>query len=101
MQASKRAAAFTRQLLAFSRKQVLQPRLINLSAVVQRTKKMLGRLIGEKYEIQLHCPNELPSVLADEGRHGTDSHQPGAERARCHARGRHASKSRTEAVDPR
>jgi two-component system, cell cycle sensor histidine kinase and response regulator CckA len=67
MQASKRAAAFTRQLLAFSRKQVLQPRLISLSAVVQRTKKMLGRLIGEKFEIQLHCPNEVPSVLADEG----------------------------------
>jgi len=67
MQASKRAAAFTRQLLAFSRKQVLQPHLINLSTVVQRTKKMLGRLIGEKYEIQLHCPNEMPAVLADEG----------------------------------
>jgi two-component system cell cycle sensor histidine kinase/response regulator CckA len=67
MQASKRAAAFTRQLLAFSRKQVLQPHLISLSAVVQRTKKMLGRLIGEKYAIQLRCPNDLPSVLADEG----------------------------------
>jgi two-component system, cell cycle sensor histidine kinase and response regulator CckA len=67
MQASKRAAAFTRQLLAFSRKQVLQPRLINLSTVVQRTKKMLGRLIGEKFEIQLDCPNDVPSVLADEG----------------------------------
>jgi PAS domain S-box-containing protein len=67
MQASKRAAAFTRQLLAFSRKQVLQPHLLNLSAVVQRTRKMLGRLIGEKFEIQLRCPNDLLSVLADEG----------------------------------
>jgi PAS domain S-box-containing protein len=67
MQASKRAATFTRQLLAFSRKQVLQPHLLNLSTLVQRTKKMLGRLIGEKFEIRLHCPNELPSVLADEG----------------------------------
>ncbi len=67
MQASKRAAAFTRQLLAFSRKQVLQPHLLNLSAVIQRTKKMLSRLIGEKFEIQLDCPDELPSVLADEG----------------------------------
>lgn len=67
MQASKRAATFTRQLLAFSRKQVLQPHLLNLSALVQRTKKMLGRLIGEKFEIRLTCPNELPSVLADEG----------------------------------
>src|SRR5262249_36189015 len=67
MQASQRAASFTKQLLAFSRKQVLQPRMLNLSAVVQNMKKMLGRLIGEKYEIQLSCPNELPSVLADEG----------------------------------
>jgi two-component system cell cycle sensor histidine kinase/response regulator CckA len=67
MQASKRAAAFTRQLLAFSRKQVLQPRPLNLSTVVTRTKKMLSRLIGEKYEIELRCPNELTSVLADEG----------------------------------
>ncbi len=67
MQASKRAAAFTRQLLAFSRKQVLQPHLLNLSTVVERTRKMLSRLIGEKYDVQLHCPDELPSVLADEG----------------------------------
>jgi two-component system cell cycle sensor histidine kinase/response regulator CckA len=67
MQASKRAAAFTRQLLAFSRKQVLQPHVLDLSAIVRRTKKMLGRLIGEKFEIQLECPDRLPAVLADEG----------------------------------
>ncbi|MFO1476554.1 MAG: response regulator [Verrucomicrobiota bacterium] len=67
MQASKRAAAFTRQLLAFSRKQVLQPHLLNLSAVVQHTRKMLGRLIGEKYEIHVECPDDIASVLADEG----------------------------------
>jgi CheY-like chemotaxis protein len=54
-------------LLAFSRKQVLQPHLLNLSVLVQRTRKMLGRLIGEKFEILFACPNELPSVLADEG----------------------------------
>jgi len=67
MQASKRAAAFTKQLLAFSRKQVLQPHPLDLSVVVQRTKKMLSRLIGEKFDIRLTCQNELPSVLADEG----------------------------------
>jgi PAS domain S-box-containing protein len=67
MQASQRAASFTKQLLAFSRKQVLQPRLLNLSATVQNTKKMLSRLIGEKFEVRLQCPNELPSVMADEG----------------------------------
>src|ERR1051325_4040909 len=67
MQASQRAASFTKQLLAFSRKQVLQPRLLNLSATVTNTRKMLSRLIGEKYEIKLECPAELPSVMADEG----------------------------------
>jgi PAS domain S-box-containing protein len=67
MQASQRAASFTKQLLAFSRKQVLQPRPLNLSATVQNTRKMLSRLIGEKFEVRLQCPNELPSVMADEG----------------------------------
>jgi two-component system cell cycle sensor histidine kinase/response regulator CckA len=67
MQASQRAATFTKQLLAFSRKQVLQTRLLNLSLVVQNTRKMLARLLGEKYEIQVFCPDELPSVLADDG----------------------------------
>ncbi len=67
MQASQRAAAFTRQLLAFTRKQVLQTRPLDLSATVLRLKKMLGRLIGEKYELNTNCPNDMPAVLADEG----------------------------------
>ena len=67
MQASQRAATFTRQLLAFSRKQVLQPRALNLCDVVQHTKKMLGRLMGEKFEVNVHSENEVISVLADEG----------------------------------
>jgi nitrogen-specific signal transduction histidine kinase/CheY-like chemotaxis protein len=67
MQASQRAATFTRQLLAFSRKQVLQPRVLNLGELVSRTKKMLSRLIGEKFEVQVHCEGEPISVRADEG----------------------------------
>jgi CheY-like chemotaxis protein len=67
MQASQRAAAFTRQLLAFSRQQVLQPRPLNLSLLALRMKKMLSRLIGERFEIQLHCPEEIPAAMADEG----------------------------------
>lgn len=67
MQASQRAATFTRQLLAFSRKQVLQPRVLNFSDLIHRMKKMLGRLIGEKYDVQVHCNNSLLSVRADEG----------------------------------
>jgi PAS domain S-box-containing protein len=67
MQASQRAATFTRQLLAFTRKQVLQARPLDLSVVVVRMKKMLSQLIGEKYEIQLDCPPGVPAILADEG----------------------------------
>jgi two-component system, cell cycle sensor histidine kinase and response regulator CckA len=67
MQASQRAATFTRQLLAFSRKQVLQPRVLNLSELVARTKKMLSRLIGEKFEIRIHCESDPVSLRADEG----------------------------------
>lgn len=67
MQASQRAATFTRQLLAFSRKQVLQPRVINLSELITRTKKMLSRLIGEKFEVKVHCASDTVSLRADEG----------------------------------
>jgi PAS domain S-box-containing protein len=67
MQASQRAATFTRQLLAFSRKQVLLPRVLNFSEVVLRTKKMLARLAGEKFEVQFHCPPDSICVRADEG----------------------------------
>ena len=67
MLASQRAATFTRQLLAFSRKQVLQPRVLNFPEVVSRLKKMLNRLVGEKFEIQVVCQSESLSVRADEG----------------------------------
>ncbi len=67
MQASQRAATFTRQLLAFSRKQVLQTRVLNLSDLLHRMKKMLGRLIGEKYELRVECESDFLSLRADEG----------------------------------
>jgi len=67
MHASQRAANLTRQLLSFSRKQVLQPKQLNVSDVVPRMKKMLARLIGERHEIQMSCPTDLPPILADEG----------------------------------
>jgi two-component system, cell cycle sensor histidine kinase and response regulator CckA len=67
MQASRRAATLTSQMLAFSRKQVLQPRQLQLPTLVQRMRTMLGRLIGENYQIDLQCDTELPHILADEG----------------------------------
>jgi two-component system cell cycle sensor histidine kinase/response regulator CckA len=66
MQASLRAAGFTKQLLAYSRKLVLQPKPLNLSGVVQNSREMLGRFISAKYQIRFNCAAELPQINADE-----------------------------------
>jgi two-component system, cell cycle sensor histidine kinase and response regulator CckA len=62
-----RAAALTRQLLAFSRKQILQPRVISLNDLVAGTERMLRRLIGEDVELISHLDPALGPVLADPG----------------------------------
>jgi signal transduction histidine kinase len=62
-----RAAILTRQLLAFSRKQVLQPRVVNLNAVVSDLGAMLERVLGERVELRLQLDAELGHVLADPG----------------------------------
>jgi PAS domain S-box-containing protein len=63
--AGQRAAALTRQLLAFSRKQVAEPRVISLNDVVAEARKMLSRLIGDDVEIITHLDAGLGSVVAD------------------------------------
>ena len=86
--AGERAASLTRQLLAFSRRQVLTPQVLDLNAVVSNMEKMLRRLIGE--DVKLHTLLD-PSVGAGEGRPGADRasrHEPGRERSRRHAYGR-------------
>ena len=65
--AAERAANLTRQLLAFSRKQVLQPRRLNLNEQVQDLQKLLGRVIGENIELVTHLAPELATVVADPG----------------------------------
>ena len=65
--AGQRAADLTRQLLAFSRKQVLQPRVLNLNEIVGDTDKMLRRLIGEDIEFTTSLKDRLGSVRADTG----------------------------------
>ncbi len=65
--AADRAASLTRQLLAFSRKQVLLPRIIDLNAVVEDSMKMIKRLIGEDIELNVSLSKALWAVKADPG----------------------------------
>ena len=65
--AAERAASLTGQLLAFSRKQMLQPRQVDLNAVVAETEAMLRRLIDEDIELETHPDPQLAVVRADPG----------------------------------
>jgi PAS domain S-box-containing protein len=59
------AAALTRQLLAFSRKQVFHPRTLDLNAIVAETEKLIGRLIGEHIEVSTSLRPKLGHVHVD------------------------------------
>jgi signal transduction histidine kinase len=63
--AAERATALTHQLLAFSRKQVLQPRALNLNNIVSDMEKMLKRLLGEDIELRTALSPDLAPVMAD------------------------------------
>jgi PAS domain S-box-containing protein len=65
--AADRASGITRQLLAFSRKQVLSPRVINLNDIMLNLDSLLRRLIGEDIEVLTVPSNDLGSVKADPG----------------------------------
>jgi two-component system, cell cycle sensor histidine kinase and response regulator CckA len=65
--AGKRAALLTQQLLAFSRKQVLEPKVLDLNTLVSEVEKMLRRLIGEDIELNIVLPDGLGMVKADRG----------------------------------
>jgi PAS domain S-box-containing protein len=67
LKAGRQAASLTRQLLAFSRQQVLEPKILDLSVVVSDVQKMLGRLIGEDVELTTSLDRELGKVKADQG----------------------------------
>ncbi len=65
--ASERAAGLTRQLLAFSRRQVLRPRVIDVNAVVAEMEKMLRRVVGEDVRLDVRLDPSLWRVRADPG----------------------------------
>ena len=66
-QAAARASTLTRQLLAFSRQQVLQPRILDLGSSVKGLHSMLSRLIGSHIELILEIDEHAPAVRADPG----------------------------------
>jgi PAS domain S-box-containing protein len=67
LKATKRATGLTRQLLAFSRKQVVDPKALDLNALLSDLEKMLGRLIGEDIDLAILPGVDLGQVKADPG----------------------------------
>jgi two-component system cell cycle sensor histidine kinase/response regulator CckA len=67
LDASRRAAQLTRQLLAFSRQQVLEPKVVDLNGIVRDTEKMLRRVIGEDIVFTTFLDPELANIKADQG----------------------------------
>jgi PAS domain S-box-containing protein len=65
--AGMRAASLTSQLLAFSRRQVLQPKVLDLNTIVAEMNRMLRRLIGESITLEVNTEPELGRVKADSG----------------------------------
>ncbi|MBK6485336.1 MAG: PAS domain S-box protein [Gemmatimonadetes bacterium] len=67
LQASDRAAALTRQLLAFSRRQVLQPQLVDVNESIGNLHRMLTRVLGEDVEVRTRLDRTLRAVTVDPG----------------------------------
>jgi signal transduction histidine kinase/CheY-like chemotaxis protein len=67
LRAGERARELTRQLLAFSRRQLLEPKLLDLNSVVGGMERMLGRLLGEGVELSLLTFSRVGKIKADPG----------------------------------
>jgi PAS domain S-box-containing protein len=67
LKAGKRARDLTSQLLAFSRKQIYEPRIIEINRAISSLDKMLGRLIGEDINIETNLRPNIPLIKADPG----------------------------------
>jgi len=67
LRAGERAAELTRQLLSFSRRQILEPKVLNINIQVQSVEKMLRRLIGEHIELVTHLSEDIGFIKIDPG----------------------------------
>ncbi|MFP4105912.1 MAG: ATP-binding protein [Phycisphaerae bacterium] len=65
--ASQRAADLTRQLLTFSRRETLQPKLMDINVTINNLTKILRRVIGEHIDLRVHCGQPLDAIYADPG----------------------------------
>ncbi len=67
LRSGRRAENLIRQLLAFSRKQLIEPRVVNLNQIIEDLKKMLRQLINEDIELETELGSDVPSIKADPG----------------------------------
>ncbi len=65
LKAADRAGALTNQLLAFSRRQIMKPRIISVNSVIEQTEKMLRRLIGEDIQLSISLSAETGNIKSD------------------------------------
>jgi len=86
--AAERAAGLTRQLLMFSRKNVIQPKFLDLRELVSNMSKMLQRLLGETVKLDFVPPPEIPLVHGDAGMMEQVIMNLGCQREGRHAEGR-------------
>lgn len=64
--AAQRAADLTRQLLVFSRRQIIRPRVLSLNSLIGDLSAMLQRVLGEKVQLECRCEEGLPLIFADQ-----------------------------------
>lgn len=67
LSAAERAATLTLQLLAFSRKQMIQPKALDLNKLIEQLTSMLNHVIGEDVQLIIKCTSNVPPIIADSG----------------------------------
>ena len=90
LHAAERASALTNQLLAFSRRQVAIPRVVDLNEIVLGIDKMLRRIIGEDIQLEVRLSRGTPGGEGGPLAHRPGDHEPGRQFARRHAGRRQA-----------